>query len=212
MSEKSIERKHEERKSAFEKIYDEGYWGSDVRSGAGSTLDATRVVREIILNILKERGIKTITDVACGDFTWMPRVLEKAGEDISYLGCDLVESIINRHKENYPQYSFKCLDIVEGNIPKSDLVICRDVLQHLPIKDIKKAINNISNSGSKYLLATTYLRRFGLRNKRNICPGKCRDRNLLASPFNLPDPIIIYSEQYNNNKFLCLWELPVECN
>ena len=207
---KNVNKKHKERKSAFERIYDEGFWGNDIKSGVGSTLEATKVTREIIVKIVNEYNIKTIMDVACGDLTWMPSVLERVGEEVSYLGCDIVESLLDRHKEQYPQYSFKCLDFVEENIPKSDLIICRDVLQHLPIKDIKKAISNISNSGSKYLLATTNLRRFGLRNRRDIRPGKCRVINLLALPFNLPDPIVIYSEQYKNNKFLGLWELPLE--
>ncbi len=199
----------ETRKHAFEKIYNEGYWGNDVKSGAGSTLEATKVTRQIILKVVKDCEINSIVDVACGDFTWMPVVLNELQDSVKYRGCDIVENLVVKHQRDYPQYKFQFLDFVEDEIPQGDLILCRDVLQHLPIKDINKALNNISNSGAKYLLATTHIRRHGFRNKRDIRPGKCSDRNLLAAPFNLPNPLVIYCEQYEGqDKFLGLWELP----
>lgn len=199
----------EKRKHAFEKIYNEGYWGIDVKSGAGSTLDATKVTRQIILKVIKDCEINSIVDVACGDFTWMPVVLNELQDSVKYRGCDIVENLVVKHQRDYPQYNFQFLDFVEGEIPQGDLILCRDVLQHLPVKDINKALSNISNSGAKYLLATTHIRRYGFRNKRDIRPGKCSDRNLLVAPFNLPNPLVIYCEQYDQqDKFLGLWELP----
>jgi len=87
------------------------------------------------------------------------------------------------------------------------LIFCRDVLQHITVADIKDALKKFSASGAKYLLATTHLRRYGWRNSRDIKVGKCRDRNLMYEPFNLPNPLVIYSEEYGN-KFLGLWKLP----
>jgi hypothetical protein len=60
------------RKEAFTSIYDEGYWGTDNLSGAGSSLQATETTREIILKIVRDYEIGSIVDVACGDFVWMP--------------------------------------------------------------------------------------------------------------------------------------------
>jgi 2-polyprenyl-3-methyl-5-hydroxy-6-metoxy-1,4-benzoquinol methylase len=202
-------KKQESRRLAFEDIYEEGYWGTDVKSGAGSTLEATKVTRQIISKVVQDFNITSIVDVACGDFTWMPVVLSELDGQVNYIGCDIVESLATGHQQKYPQYEFQYLDFVEGEIPQGDLILCRDVLQHLPVKDIKRALKNISNSGAKYLLATTHIRRHGFRNKRDIRPGKCSDRNLLEPPFNLPNPLIIYSEQYEGqDKFLGLWELP----
>ena len=201
--------KSRSRKEAFESIYEDGYWGDDVKSGAGSTLEATNVTREIVLKIINDYKINSIVDVACGDFTWMPLVLSALDRPVKYTGCDIVENLIASNKEKYPQYNFQYLDIVEDSIPDGELIICREVLQHLPVKDIKKSLQNFSSSGSKYLLATTHLRRFGFRNKRNMRAGRCRDRNLMVAPFNLPNPLVIYSEQYQDqDKFFGLWELP----
>lgn len=197
------------RRKAFELIYEEGYWGQDVKSGGGSTLEATKVTREIILKIIKDYNIKSIVDVACGDLTWMPLVLEELEGSVKYTGCDIVESLITEHKEKHPQYNFQFLDFVEEKIPDGELIICREALQHLPVKAIKQALHNFSNSSAKYLLATTYLRTSVFRNKRNIRPGRCRNRNLLIEPFILPNPLVIYSEESENrDKFIGLWSLP----
>jgi len=198
------------RKKAFESIYEEGYWGKDVKSGAGSTLEATKVTREVILKVIRDYNIKSVVDVACGDFTWMPLVLDELKGSVKYTGCDIVESLVAGHKQKYPQYDFQFLDFVNGKIPEAELIICRDVLQHLPVSAIKKALHNFSGSGSKFLLATTHIRRFGLRNRLDIRPGRCKDRNLMVAPFNLPNPLVIYSEQYDEqDKFLGLWTLPL---
>ena len=200
----------DEREQAFKSIYEDGYWGKEGFSGAGSTLDATKVTRDIIAKVIADYQIKSIVDVACGDFVWMPFVLQEFSS-VQYTGCDIVASLIEQHKSNYPQHKFQSLDFVSGDIPSGEMIICRDVLQHLPVKDIQKALRNFSESGARYLLATTHIRRHGIRNKRNIRPGKCRDRNLLLSPFDLPDPIVIYSEKYpEQHKFLGLWELPFQ--
>ena len=197
------------RKQAFTSIYDEKYWGEDNLSGAGSSLEATKVTREIVLKIIQEYKIASITDVACGDFVWMPLVLDQLKKTVTYTGCDIVEKLVAQHIENFPQYNFQSLDFVQETIPTGELIICREALQHLPVKDIKKALSNFSSSGATYLLATIHIRRFGFRNGRDIRPGRCRDRNLMMAPFNLPNPLVIYSEQYKEqDKFIGLWKLP----
>lgn len=198
-----------DRKSAFEKIYSEKYWGAENLSGSGSSIAATELARNVISKIVHDYDIKSIVDVACGDFVWMPLVLNQIQNKTSYVGCDIVESLISSHQEKYPQYRFQILDFVDGTIPGAELIICREALQHLPVQDIKKALMNFSSSGAKYLLTTIHLKRHGLRNYQNIKPGKCRDRNLLEAPFGLPNPLVIYPEYYGTkDKWLGLWSLP----
>jgi hypothetical protein len=197
------------RKSAFSRIYATQYWGSENLSGAGSSIEATRLARQAIQRVVANYQIRSIVDVACGDFVWIPLVLEQLGPQVSYLGCDIVDSLISQHQQRYPQYSFQQLDFVENQIPSGDLILCREALQHLPVQDIKRALLNFSQSGAKYLLATIHLKRYGLRNYQNIKPGRCRDRNLLMPPFNLPNPLEIYAEEEGyKDKWLGLWRLP----
>ncbi len=198
------------RRDTFIEIMQKGVWGqSGNESGGGSTLEYTQTLRRIIQQVVTDYGIGSMVDVACGDFAWMPLVLGELGPDFRYIGGDIVPDLIERNQGNHPEREFLELDFVRDELPVCDLVFCRDVLQHLPVADIKAALINISGSGSKFLLATTHLRQVGWRNRRNIRVGKCNDRNLMLSPFNLGNPLVIHGEQDAGNKFLGLWELPL---
>ena len=48
------------------------------------------------------------------------------------------------------------MDLVNDELPKVDLIFCRDCLFHLPNDMILKALENIYKSKSKYLLTTTF--------------------------------------------------------
>lgn len=197
------------RRDAFGTIAKEGRWGGAFESGWGSTVENTGVTRQVIVMALRDFSIRSMLDAACGDFSWMPLVLQQLPSDFRYIGCDIVPELISRNRDRYPQHEFRVLDFVADELPPCDLILCRDALQHLPVSDIKKALENFSRSEAKYLLCSIQLRRFGWRNGRDMRVGRCRDRNLLLHPFNLADPIVIYSEQDAAHKFLGLWRIPL---
>ena len=198
------------RRQAFARIASETRWGEPHLSGGGSTVEYTGVTREIVEKVIREYRVTSMIDVACGDFVWMPLILERLLEDFHYIGADIVPALIDQHSKAYPQYEFRLLDFVVDELPRSDLIFCRDALQHLPVADSIRALENFSSSGAKYLLATTHLRRFGWRNARDKRVGQCHDRNLLLKPYNLSDPIVIFSERDTGHKFLGLWALPLK--
>jgi hypothetical protein len=204
---KSEDKRNQARKEAFIEVENNKLWGDEHLSGWGSTIEVTNVTREIIEKVIKEYDIKSMVDAACGDFKWMPLVLEQLSKDFKYTGCDIVPALIEKNSKAYSQYEFKVNDFVKDGVPKAELIFCRDVLQHITVSDIKDALKKFSTSGAEYLLATTHLRRYGWRNGRDIKVGKCKDRNLMYEPFNLPNPLVVFSEEYGN-KFLGLWKLP----
>ena len=72
---------------------------------------------------------------------------------INYIGGDIVVDLINKNKTNFgenPNVHFQVIDITETDLPKVDLIICRDCLVHLSYKDIKKAISKIKQSNSGF--------------------------------------------------------------
>lgn len=207
---KKEELENKERENAFSTIYGEKRWGDDNLSGGGSSIDFTQNTRSVIAKVVNDLGCNSMLDAACGDFEWMPLVLKQMKPDFKYIGCDIVPSLVEQHKNQYPQYEFRQVDFVNDKLPVCDLIFCRDALQHLPIADIKKALENFSKSGAKYLLTTTHIRYPKWKNKRDIRVGQCRDRNLLLEPFNLSNPIVIYNDSEISNKFLGLWELPLK--
>jgi hypothetical protein len=200
------------RKEKFIKIYRNGGFGgfNAPLSGTGSTLIQTRCIREALPNILRRIDAKSMIDAPCGDFTWMKEI--DIG-DISYLGVDIVPSIINDNTQKYSSQNRKfCdLDIVTNILPRADLILCRDCFIHLSNRDIMKSVENFKKSNSKYLLTTTFI---DLKKNSNLVSGRgWRPVNLMLPPFNFPQPIEIINEgcsegggQYSD-KCLGLWDL-----
>lgn len=193
----------------FTKVYANNYWGShESVSGPGSTLNQTKIVRDEIVKIISVYDIKTLLDIPCGDFNW----LSKVNLDIEYIGADIVRDIISLNNDKYKSLNKKFihLDIISNNLPEVNLILCRDLLVHLNNKQVKKAIDNIKNSNSKYLLATTFT---DVYENVDILTGEWRPINLCIPPFNLPDPILVINEQcpaddsQSQSKSLGLWKI-----
>lgn len=133
MSEEAIERK-------FNYIYDNCKWGinEDNRgsSGPGSHITNVRPYLELVQNFIVANGIKSITDVGCGDFQFTKYFdfYRNDDSDISYTGVDCVKSLIKYNKQKYGKKNVKFLykEISKHSFEYSDLFIIKDVLQHLP--------------------------------------------------------------------------------
>ena len=129
-----------------------------------------------------------------------------------YIGVDLLEDLIQRNIETYaaPDRSFSVSNILEDRLPKAEIIICRDCLGHLSNEDILRALTNFVDSGSGYLLTTTFPKR--VRNT-DIVAGQWRPLNLQAAPFLLPEPLLILTERCSESngafkdKSLALWRL-----
>ena len=143
----------------FEDIYkNNGFEGTESRSGGGSSLFQTRIIREEIPKLLNELGIKYVLDVPCGDWHWM-RHLNLT--NIHYTGGDIVSMIVDKNNKDYSNESckFDYINIITGPLPKADLILCRDCLVHLNFIDGLAAIKQFQNSGAKWLLTTTFTER-----------------------------------------------------
>lgn len=139
----------------FTEIYQHNLWGdAESRSGNGSTLVATEMIRKALPDLFLRYGIKSVLDIPCGDRNWAVRMRwpEK------YIGADVVEELIDELNRKYPGNDFRVLDIVRDKLPKVDLVFVRDLFGHLPHREVAIALENIKRSGSRYLLTTTWPR------------------------------------------------------
>ena len=170
------------KENAFEYIYKYNIWNCrESRSGGGSALSATTVIRKELPLIWGKYNIKTFLDVPCGDFNWMRKVEKK---DIEYIGGDIVEELIKRNNELYetPQVKFLKIDITKDALPKTDMIFCKDCLQHLSYESIYKALQNFKRSGAEYLMVTSYP--LTIKN-HDILDGDYRPLNLFKKPFSL---------------------------
>ena len=63
-------------KEIFSGIYENyGFGSSESRSGPGSTLEETKLLREEIKKLIVKKGIKSVVDIPCGDFHWMKEIV-----------------------------------------------------------------------------------------------------------------------------------------
>lgn len=193
----------------FTKIYQENAWKSEKSaSGHGSSLEATAAIRKVLPSLLTAYGIGSVLDIPCGDFTWWPAM--GLGEQIRYIGADIVPELIAENKRTHPLLDFRVLNVVSGHLPKVDLVFCRDCLGHLSNPNVRSALTNIRVSGATYLMATTYYDP-KWSTDAEILDGSWRPINLIKQ-FRLGEPIITVNEGFTKDaayrdKSLGLWKL-----
>ncbi len=139
----------------FNIIHKLNIWNSfETMSGSGSEIRNTRIISNILPKIIKKYKIKTLFDCPCGDMNYMSKILKRLKKNlkIKYVGGDIVKNLIINNRKKYPMYKFIHFDIINDKISKYDLIMVKDLLNHLSFNNIKEVLSNIKKSGSKYLL------------------------------------------------------------
>ena len=175
----------EKTEDRFSEIYKSNYWSDNQsRSGKGSNLESTENIRLHLPIILKKNNIKTIFDAPCGDLNWMIHILKKI--DIKYHGSDIVPELINHNKEKYENENirFSKLDITKDKLPRSDLMICRDLLFHLSYNDIFLFFDNFLSSEINYILLNSHSNNNNIFENKDIITGDFRLLDIFSEPLN----------------------------
>jgi hypothetical protein len=177
------ERVDKKQENVFDEIYKGGGWNGQ-GSGPGSLPENNKEYIWLLHKIIEYTpNIDTIVDLGCGDFQLMNEVPHTK----KYIGVDTSSTIIDINKKKYPQIDFRCVDIVNDELPNGDLVIIKDVLQHLSNSNINKILNKIK----KYkwcVITNDYASENVLY---DIEPGQWRPLNILLDPYKV-DGITLY--------------------
>jgi hypothetical protein len=194
----------------FTFIYQKNHWGSkESVSGSGSTLLYTDNLRKNLPGLISKYSIKKVFDAPCGDFNWMQVLLPNV--DIDYVGGDIVKALVDQHniKHKTNKIAFVHLDLIKDNLPKTDLLICRDCLFHLSYKDTKSVLENFVKSGTPYLLTTTHKNNGADRFvNSDIQTGDFRLIDLLSIPYNFPTDYLESIDDWitpDPERQMCLW-------
>jgi SAM-dependent methyltransferase len=180
----------------FSNIYVDRKWGSSSRSGPGSEPHCTRKYRRLISRVLKDLRIRSVVDLGCGDWSFS-RDIDWTG--VAYTGVDVVPELIgnlnNAHGKDGVR--FICTDLTRAEPPEADLVIIKDVLQHLPNHSVLEFLAKLRRF--HYALMTNDCQRRYRTGWRNLwrprvidCPnidttlGGWRLLRLRERPFQLP--------------------------
>lgn len=192
----------------FTKIFTSNAWGSlETPSGPGSTLQACAPIIVKLPFWLDLHSVRSIVDLGCGDFHWMSQV--DLGE-IEYDGYDIVkEAVQAASKYTASNIAFHHADVLDLQIPRVDLVLCKDLLIHLPDSDVLKILQAIQSSGSR-LLASTSSPGWENRFRVGMKAGEFSPIDLEGQPFLLPpaiDAVEVPHGKGNPRKFLALFDL-----
>jgi 2-polyprenyl-3-methyl-5-hydroxy-6-metoxy-1,4-benzoquinol methylase len=147
----------------FDNIYSKKLWGKsserpqDVYSGLGSHDEAIvgPYVAALSDFFSKFDNKLSAVDVGCGDFAVGSRIRHLFD---NYTACDVSKVVIEAAKSKHSDSSvdFRHLDATSEELPKGDVVLIRQVLQHLDNRSIKKIVENF-NGKYQYAVITEHL-------------------------------------------------------
>lgn len=132
------------RAKIFADIYSRNQWGGKAfpSSGAGSSPLTARPYVSYIFRLLRDQRIARVLDIGHGDWSMWPL---NAFDEVDYHGIDVADGLseslghLQRHNRAFAQG-----DAVEAALPAADLVLCKDVLQHLPNRDVTTVLRKLA--------------------------------------------------------------------
>ena len=176
------------REQTFNEIYHRGIWGFNDdgvgSSGSGSSFEATKSYRKFLEQFIKDKKIKSVVDAGAGDWEFSKHI---DWGDADYLGVDIASDVVERVAR---KYSSKKVQFVVGDVaeslPAADLLICKDVLQHMSLEANKNfTVNNLRPGKYKWAIITNDILRDDSLNNRDIEDGRYTTIDLRKEPFNL---------------------------
>ena len=142
----------------FTKVYEENAWGGtpgNFFSGSGSINPNTEIYIKNIIEFIRDNNVSSVVDLGCGDFRIMGRVLNNV--KTTYVGLDIVKALIEFNNKQFGNHRihFQHTNIIEDALPPGDLVLVRQVLQHLSNSEISRILAKIAQY--RWALITEHL-------------------------------------------------------
>jgi hypothetical protein len=165
----------------FTRIYAKQVWGNGTTvsplSGKGSNPDLAREYVHFVSEIIKKKKIQSVVDLGHGDWSmWR----DYKFEDTKYLGFDVVTKIVEQNTKIYGNENRNFFKLSQGEpLPHADLLICKDVLQHLSLNSIFSVLDQLSNFKYVVLCNDVYLNMGFMTRIRREAKIKYRVRKLL---------------------------------
>jgi GR25 family glycosyltransferase involved in LPS biosynthesis/glycosyltransferase involved in cell wall biosynthesis/SAM-dependent methyltransferase len=133
----------------FLEIYKNNEWWFG--SGVGSLpLNNVEYIKFVQL-FIEKNNIMSVMDFGCGDWQFS-RFINWGGT--RYIGFDIVESVIEHNKTLFENDKISFKVFTTGmDLPSADLIICKDVFQHLSNKSVRQYLD-IFKARARYLLIT----------------------------------------------------------
>jgi len=162
----------------FEDIYQNDRWGFG--SGHGSLRSVTEGYRAFLQSFIEHNDIKSVVDYGCGDWQFSRYV---NWEGVQYVGLEVVPSLVKRNNDRFASPNVRFAEAPESPdaIPRSDLLLVKDVLQHLTTEAIEDFIEK-ALPRARYALITNNVVPEEYQNGE-ITLGSFRPLDLRKPPF-----------------------------
>ena len=141
----------------FATIYRKKLWGGRLsfgaHSGNGSRNKAIvspyiSAVRKFLMSLDRP----SVVDLGCGDFHVGSQLVDCAGD---FIGCDVVDFIVEQNRRRFPSVEFRVVNAIDDNLPEGEVVLVRQVLQHLSNAQVAKILPKLSQY--KYAVITEHV-------------------------------------------------------
>jgi SAM-dependent methyltransferase len=156
--------------TVFAEVYRTDKWG--VGYGQGSSIKYTNPLRIFLNSFVPALRIRSISDVGCG-YPEMMTIFMKDHIGVDYIGCDAVPFVIKYNNENNIVHNmkFNVTDCIKDtkSIPICDLLICKDVLQHLPNNVVANLLPQLRTRCNNLMIITDVLDSSSERYKSPDC-------------------------------------------
>jgi len=171
--------------SPFEEVYADGRWGSRLGSGHGSLPRVTGPYRAFLQDFIQANHVTSVLDYGCGDWQFS-RLID--WQEAAYVGVDVVPRLIDENRRRYGRegVEFRVSPADPSELPSADLLIAKDVLQHLPNEEVMSFLGTVAPRYGMTLLTNDT----GDEPNGNIEIGGWRPLDLLATPFDADGTVV----------------------
>ena len=180
-------------KERFEKIYATNEW---VRgSGEGSSPINNRGYVAFLERFIRDRSMSSVVDLGCGDWQFSKNIDWGSAR---YDGYDIVSSVVSKNKELYATKNVS-FNLYSGNfldLPRADLIIAKDVLQHWSNETILQFLPILGRY--KYALLTNCVNPTGDTLNADVEDGGFRYLDLRLAPFSLNAVEVYHFRQHRS--------------
>jgi SAM-dependent methyltransferase len=157
---------------AFDRIYRKKYWRQGASlSGLGSEGQWAEDYASFVIDYISKTGARRVVDAGCGDFLVGSLIAPHCQEIIA---LDISNEIITQNRSRFEKFTnveFRVANLIEERVPDCDLILVRQVLQHLSNAQIERVLKNIDTASAPHVLITEHSVKADMRSDANIDLG-----------------------------------------
>ena len=141
--------------------------------------------RAFVERFIALNGIRSIVEIGCGDWPFV-RFANLPG--VHYTGFDTAEAIVQRNRAAFAprrQVAFEIMPTDYAQLPTADLLLIKDLLQHLPNAEILRVRAELLPRFGHALITNAW-RRLNAPAHPDVEAGRFRPLDLKREPYSYP--------------------------